>query len=97
MVILTKPQPVRQTGLRPDEPDRRDHRRGVRPALGRPDLVKWMSSDGHWVVELIRLSGTRGEDGDWLRVTHHGFNVGKARDWDGVARLGVDVGDLRQT
>jgi hypothetical protein len=31
------------------------------------------------------------------RVSHHGFYIGKARDWDGVARLGVDIGDLRET
>ncbi len=62
-----------------------------------PDRVKWMSSDGQWVVELIRLTATRGQDGDWLRVTHHGFYIGNARDWDGVAHLGVDIGDLRET
>jgi hypothetical protein len=36
-------------------------------------------------------------DGAWLLVTHHGFKVGEARDWGGVARLGVDIGDLRET
>jgi hypothetical protein len=59
--------------------------------------MRWMSSDGRWVVELVKLSATNGQDGDWLRVTHHGFVIGKARDWDGVARLGVDTGDLRET
>jgi hypothetical protein len=47
--------------------------------------MKWMSSDGQWVVELIHLTATRGQEGDWLRVTHHGFYIGKARDSDGVA------------
>jgi hypothetical protein len=30
-------------------------------------------------------------------IPHHGFYIGKARDWDGVARLGVDIGDLPET
>jgi hypothetical protein len=56
-----------------------------------------MSSDGQWVVVLVRLAATgNGRDGDWLRVTHRGFYAGEARDWDGVARLGVDVADLRE-
>jgi hypothetical protein len=59
--------------------------------------VKWMSSDGEWVVELVRRTATsNGRDGDWLRVTHCGFKVGEARDWDGVARMGVVIGDLRE-
>jgi len=54
-----------------------------------------MSSDGDWVVDLVRRTATgNGRDGYWLRVSHHGFLVGEARDWDGVARLAVDVGDL---
>ena len=54
-----------------------------------------MSSDGNWVVELVKLTATgNGRDGDWLRVSHRGFFV--ERDWDGVARLGVDIGDLRE-
>jgi hypothetical protein len=59
--------------------------------------MRWMSSDGTWVVELVRRTNSTGRDGEWLRVSHHGFKVGEARDWDGVARLGVDVGDLRET
>jgi hypothetical protein len=35
-------------------------------------------------VELIRLSAAgHGRDGEWLKVTHRGYFVGKARDWDG--------------
>lgn len=60
--------------------------------------MRWMSSDGEWVVDLVRRSGSgNGRDGEWLRVFHHGFKLGEARDWDGVARLGVDIGDLRET
>jgi hypothetical protein len=56
-----------------------------------------MSSDGKWVVTIVRLSATgNGRDGEWLRVSHRGFFVGEARDWNGVARLGVDTGDLRE-
>jgi hypothetical protein len=58
--------------------------------------MSWMSSDGHWVVKLIHLTATRRQDGDWLQVTHHGLYIGKAHGWDGVARLGVDIGDLRE-
>ena len=55
-----------------------------------------MSSNGQWGVKLIRLTNTgNGRDGDWLRVTHRGFFAGEARAWDGVAGLGVDIGDLR--
>jgi hypothetical protein len=57
-----------------------------------------MSSDGHWIVELIQLTATtNGRDGAWLRVTHRGIYVGEARDSHGAARLGVDVSDLRET
>jgi hypothetical protein len=60
--------------------------------------MRWMSSDGAWVVVLVHLTATgNGRDGDWLRVSHRGFYVGEARDWDGVGRLGVDIGDLRET
>jgi hypothetical protein len=59
--------------------------------------MRWNSSDGTWVVVLVRLTDTgNGRDGDWLRVSHCGFKVGEARDWDGVARLGVDISDLRE-
>jgi hypothetical protein len=58
--------------------------------------MRSMSSDGKWVVVLVRLTATgNGRDGGWLRVTHCLLFVGEARDWDGVARLGVDVADLR--
>lgn len=60
--------------------------------------MRWMSSDGDWVVELVRRSASgNGRDGEWLRVLHCGFKVGEARGWDEVAGLGVDVGDLRET
>ena len=60
--------------------------------------MRWISSDGKWVVVLIRLTAAgNGRDGDWLRVTRGGFYVGEARGWDGVARLGVDISDLRET
>ena len=63
------------------------------PTLG---AMRWMSSDGQWVVVLVHLTNTgNGRDGDWLRVSHRGFFVGEARDWTGVVRLGVDVSDLR--
>jgi hypothetical protein len=56
-----------------------------------------MSSDGLWVVMLIELTNTgNGLDGTWLRVSHRGFYVGEARDWAGVAGLGVDIGNLRE-
>ena len=59
--------------------------------------MKWISSEGEWIVELIRRSAAgRGREGDWLKVTHRGCYVGEARDWDGVARLGVDIGDFRE-
>lgn len=59
--------------------------------------MRWMSSDGDWVVELVRRSASAsGRDGEWLRVSHHGFRVGEAKDWDGVKALGVDIGDLRE-
>jgi hypothetical protein len=58
--------------------------------------MRWMSSDGQWVVELVRRTASNGKDGQWLVVTHHGLKVGEARDWDGVAGLGVDIGDLRE-
>lgn len=58
------------------------------PSVG---VMRSMSSDG-WVVELVGRTGSgNGRDGEWLRVSHHGFKVGEARGWDGVARLGVDV------
>jgi hypothetical protein len=63
------------------------------PTLGG---MRWMSSDGHWTVELVTRTASNGQDGDWLRVTYRGFYKGEARDWDGVARLGVDIGDLRE-
>jgi hypothetical protein len=44
----------------------------------------------------ISLRPGNGRDGNWLRVTHR-FVIGEARDWDGVARRGVDVSDLRET
>ena len=60
--------------------------------------MRWMSSDGDWVVELVRRTASgNGKDGEWLRVLHHGFKVGEARDRDGIARLGVDVSDPRET
>jgi hypothetical protein len=60
--------------------------------------MRWVSGDGHWAVVLVRLTATgNGRDGDWLRVTHRGFFAGEARGWDEVARLGVDIGDLRET
>jgi hypothetical protein len=59
--------------------------------------MKWISSDGTWVVVLIQLTGTSdGRDGTWLRVTHHGVLAGEARDWDGVALMGVEIGGLRE-
>jgi len=60
--------------------------------------MRWISSDGRWVVTLIQLTATGdGRDGHWLRVTANGFYVGEARDWDGVTQLGVDISDLRET
>jgi hypothetical protein len=68
--------------------------------------MQWISSDGHWRVDLIHLSLTgTNEDGEWLRVKHYGYLVGRARGWDGVGPLGVgvgvgvgvDVSDLRES
>jgi len=57
-----------------------------------------MSSDGNWVVELVKLTATsNGRGRDWLRVSHRGFFVGEARDWDGVTGPGADISDLRET
>jgi hypothetical protein len=37
-------------------------------------VVRWVSSDGQWVVELVHLTATgNGRDGDWVRVSHRGF------------------------
>ena len=60
--------------------------------------MRWITtSDGQWTVELVHLTATGNDrDGDWLRVTHRGFYAGEARDWHGVARLGVEVPDLRE-
>ena len=55
--------------------------------------MRWMSGDGTWVVVLVHLTATgNGRDGYWPRVSRRGFYIGEARDWDGVARLGVDIG-----
>jgi hypothetical protein len=50
------------------------------------------------VVDLVELTaiGT-GRYGAWLRVSHRGTYIGEARDWDGAARLGGDISDLRET
>jgi transposase len=56
------------------------------------------SGPGQWVVDLVRRTASgNGRDGAWLRVSRHGFMVGEARDWDGVAALGADIADLRES
>jgi hypothetical protein len=52
--------------------------------------MKWMSSDGQWVVKPIHLTATRGQDGDWLQVTHHGFTSRPVRGGQaGAGRIGA--------
>jgi hypothetical protein len=46
---------------------------------------------------LVRLTATgNGRDEEWLRVTQQGFYADEAGEWDGVARLGVDLAGLQE-
>jgi len=57
---------------------------------------RWVTSDGHWVVDVIRLSLTgNNRDGTWLRVRHRGFFAGEVRRWEDLDRFPFDVRDLR--
>jgi hypothetical protein len=57
---------------------------------------RWVTSDGEWVVDVIRLSVTgNNRDGTWLRVRQHGFFAGEVRRWEDLDRFPFDVGDLR--
>jgi hypothetical protein len=44
-------------------------------------------------------SGSRAQAASWTGCSSRTTDskVGEARDWEGVARLGVDIGDLRET
>src|SRR5258708_3598194 len=49
------------------------------PTLGG---MRWMSSDGTWVVELVRrTASSNGRDGEWLRVLHHGLRWERLAGW----------------
>ena len=42
--------------------------------------MRLTSADGEWVIEVIRLSLTGdNRDGEWFRVTRHGFFFAEAR------------------
>jgi hypothetical protein len=59
-------------------------------------IMKWVSSDGQWRVDLVRLSLTgTGRDGEWLRVTEYGFYAGEVRARDDLACY-LDPDDLRR-
>src|SRR5262245_42651894 len=54
---------------------------------------RWRAAFVSRVVELVHRTAAGRGGGEWLRVTHRGIFIGEARDWDGMARLGVDIGD----
>ncbi len=60
-------------------------------------MARLISSDGTTVVETVRLAGTgTGHDGEWIRVTRHGFHGGDVRTPDQLAGLGVDLADFTE-
>ena len=56
--------------------------------------MRLVSSDGCTVVDVIRLSCTRGRDGEWLRVRRGRWHVGDVRTVGELAALGVDLADM---
>jgi hypothetical protein len=58
--------------------------------------MRLVSSDGTVVVETIRLSGTSGRDGEWLRVKRGGYHVADVRTVAELAELGIDLADLSE-
>jgi hypothetical protein len=55
--------------------------------------VRCVSSDGTVTVETIRLSGTNGRDGEWLRVKRHDYQWADVRTVNELTRLGIDLAD----
>jgi hypothetical protein len=66
------------------------------PDLGQDVLMRCISSDGTVTVETIRLSGTKGPDGAWLRVKHGRYHVADVRTVDELSKLDVDLADLSE-
>jgi hypothetical protein len=58
--------------------------------------VRCVSKDGTVTVETIRLSGSGGRDGEWLRVKRHGYHVADVRTVAELSGLGIDLADMRQ-
>ncbi len=58
--------------------------------------MRLVSSDGTVTVETIRLSGTNGRDGDWLRVRRGRYHVADVRTVAELSALGIDLADLRE-
>jgi hypothetical protein len=55
--------------------------------------MRWMSTDRQWLVVLVHLTATgSGRDGGLASGHAPRVLVGEVRDWDGVARMGVDSG-----
>ena len=52
--------------------------------------MRLVSSDGTVTVETIRLSGTNGRDGDWLRVRRGRYHVAEVRTVAELSALGID-------
>jgi hypothetical protein len=58
--------------------------------------VRCVSSDGTVTVETIRLSGTKGRDGEWLRVKRHGYQWADVRTVAELSAVGIDLADLSE-
>jgi hypothetical protein len=58
--------------------------------------VRVVSSDGTVTVETIRLSGTRGRNGEWLQVKRHGYHVADVRTVAELSTLGIDLADFTE-
>jgi hypothetical protein len=57
---------------------------------------RWVTADGRWVIDVIRLSATgTNRDGTWLRVRYCGFLAGEVRRWEDLGQFPFDVSDLR--
>ena len=58
--------------------------------------MKLRSKDGHWRVDLIRLSDTgTNRDGEWIRITRRGYFVAEVRTVEELARY-VDPAELEE-
>lgn len=58
--------------------------------------MRLVSSDGTVTVETIRLSGTNGRDGEWLRVKRGCYHVADVRTVAELSALGIDLADLTE-